>query len=104
MKHMLGHSVLEYFAFYAKAESFAQNPAFAQNADTNTLVTLAAGQPAPSEALITSYARSHSELQQLMLQVFSFNNLPMLRPFSHIATDSQDIAAQDACESTHARC
>jgi hypothetical protein len=62
---------LGYFAFYARAESFVQNPAFAQNAGTNTLVTLAAAQPTPSEALITSYAGSHSELQLLMLQVFS---------------------------------
>jgi hypothetical protein len=87
MKHTLGYSGLEYFAFSATAESFAQNPAFAQNADTTTIIWLflAAGQPTPSEALITSYARSHSELQQLMLQVFSFNNLSMLRPLSHIA-------------------
>ena len=86
MKNMLDHSGLEHFAFYAKAESFAQNPAFAQNADTDTIVTLVAGQPTPSGALITSYARSHSELQLLMLQVFPFNNLPMPRSLSYIAS------------------
>ncbi len=73
MKHMLNHSGLEYFAFYAKADSLAQNPAFAQNTDTDTTVTVVAGQPTPSEALITSYARSHSELQLVMLQVFCFS-------------------------------
>ena len=89
MKNMLDHSGLEHFAFYTKAESCAQNPAFAQNAGMNTCVTLVAGQPTASEALITSYARSHSELQ-FMLQVFLFNSLPMSSHLSYIASRSTE--------------
>ena len=44
MKHMVDHAGLKYFAFAAKAESFAQNPVFAQNAGVNAIVTFVAGQ------------------------------------------------------------